>query len=188
MAALDRFAAKGLGFTEVSIAELAAEAGLARSTFYVYFGDKGELAVGLAQRVAEELQVVAGPAWDFAEQMSRAELRRAIGGVIELYRSHAAVYSALAETASYDPKAKQVFHAAMGSIIARTVKLVQRCQDRGWGVAGPRAEIAAALVWMVERTCQELPLDADQAASDRAADAATAIVWQSLFAGTTSSG
>lgn len=183
LGAVGRLAARGLGFTEVSIAQLAAEAGISRATFYVYFADKGELAVRLAERAASQLQVAAEPAWDFAEGMSRVQLRAAVGRVIGLYRSNAPVYAALTDAARYDPMARQMLGVVMEEIISRTVVLVRRCQHSGRAAPGPSREIAAALVWMMERACHQLPLDADPEAEGRVVDAATVIIWQTLFAG-----
>src|SRR4051794_34010288 len=46
LAVLENLLDKGENFTEVSVERLVSEAGISRSTFYVYFEDKGDLLRG----------------------------------------------------------------------------------------------------------------------------------------------
>ena len=48
----ERLLAEGSVFSEMSVEQLITEADIARSTFYVYFEDKGALMVGACRRTA----------------------------------------------------------------------------------------------------------------------------------------
>jgi AcrR family transcriptional regulator len=55
LAATERLLGEGVPFTELGVQRIAAEAGIARSTFYLHFRDKTELLVRLAGSLKEEL-------------------------------------------------------------------------------------------------------------------------------------
>ncbi|WP_024793989.1 TetR/AcrR family transcriptional regulator [Tomitella biformata] len=184
LASLNQLTAEGVSFTEMSVARLAAGAGVSRATFYVYFADKGALIVRLTQRAAAQLQAPAGLLSSLAAaDTDPAGLRAAIGQIVELYRANAAVYAALTESARYDSAARAVLDGAVNGIIAVTAQRLRALQEAGLAASGPADEIAAAMVWMVERMCHQLPPDADPATVGRTTEALAVIAWQTIFAG-----
>jgi AcrR family transcriptional regulator len=90
-------------FTEVSVERLAAAAGISRSTFYVHFQDKGDLVRKLAKTVPTQLREVSDRWWTVAEQADPTQLKAAVAAIVDIYRRHPAAFTAMAETATYDP-------------------------------------------------------------------------------------
>lgn len=88
--ATEQLIGEGASFAEISVERLAARAGISRSTFYVHFQDKGELARKLAATVLTQLGEMAQRWWHGAEHADRAALREAITAIVDVYRRHAA--------------------------------------------------------------------------------------------------
>ena len=62
LAAVETLLEEGETFTELSVERIVAEANISRSTFYVYFEDKGHLLRALTEDLLE-LMVAAGREW-----------------------------------------------------------------------------------------------------------------------------
>ena len=92
----------GLSFTELSVEQLSRQAGIARSTFYIYFADKGALVQRLAARVTEELMAACNGWWRIADTARPEDLADAMLDVLDVYDRHRSVMRALVETSSYD--------------------------------------------------------------------------------------
>ena len=77
LAAVERLLESGESYTEISVERLAREAGVARSTFYVYFNDKGHLLQKLTEDVIADFLVAASGWWDLLPGgLARAGPRR----------------------------------------------------------------------------------------------------------------
>jgi AcrR family transcriptional regulator len=61
--AVERLVSDGLSFTELSVERLATEAGVSRSTFYVYFDDKAALLTAWLAEVIDEVTEAAQGWW-----------------------------------------------------------------------------------------------------------------------------
>src|SRR5437867_3536545 len=99
---VERLLAQGESFTEMSVEQLVSEAGLSRSTFYVYFEDKGDLLRAwlgdIINQVAESSQQWYGLSTD----ATRADLRRALRHVVETYAPHTTLMAAVLDASTYD--------------------------------------------------------------------------------------
>lgn len=179
--AAERLIADGASFTELSVEQLASEAGIARSTFYVYFEDKSELVVRLGITMLEELTQVASTWWDAGPIPSRAELAVATRGVVGIYAEHATLFAALTETAAFDERIRKIQVDALDRYSQPLRELIEQGKRAGLARDIPVAETVAALTAMVEAACYRLARGADEDELDRLAKALTAIVWHALY-------
>jgi AcrR family transcriptional regulator len=181
LGAMERLLAAGQSFTSVSVEELAREAGIARSTFYLHFRDKGELVQALMQRVMSEvLAAVAG--WLSGPQLAdRADLRSAISGVVHAYQQHRAVMLAAVETAAYDAEVARIFYDKMNVMALQTRQAIEGVA-RAKGATVPLPEVSDVLVWALERSCHQLLGNKTPAQVERVIDALTHVSWHALYA------
>ena len=122
--ATERLLAAGTPYIELSVEQLCSEAGVARSTFYVHFRDKGELVMRVAERMLAQLSEAAEAWW--APRSDREELLAATRRLVDVYATHRAVMVALSETAVYDPELRAVQEA----MVDRQARAARRA-DRG---------------------------------------------------------
>jgi AcrR family transcriptional regulator len=173
----------GESYAEISVERLVSEANLSRSTFYVYFEDKGDLLRAWFAQVVEELEDAAGAWWKLDQTATREDLRAALARIVHAYRPHTTLMAALYEMAPYDATVRTEVTAMMSSNIGGLRRHVQRGQKQGWIDPGLLpAETAAWLTWMAERGQHQMVLGAGDAEVEKLIDAYTDIVWNSLYA------
>jgi AcrR family transcriptional regulator len=184
LAVVERLLADGEGYTEVSVERMVAEAGMARSTFYVYFADKGDLLRAWFAEITDELRVAASTWWQLAPPVSYADVRAALAEIVATYRPHTALMAALYDTAAYDPAVRELVEAMMADNIAGLRRHIRHGQSAGFvdGELQP-AETAAWLTWMAERGFHRLVRGADDAELALLIDAYARIVWNTLYRG-----
>jgi TetR/AcrR family transcriptional regulator, ethionamide resistance regulator len=180
--ATERLMRDGASFTELSVDRLSTEAGISRASFYIYFEDKGHLLRCLAVQVFADLASGAERWWDVAWRHDSQDVRAAMTGIIETYRRHQPVLIALNEMAGYEPATAQTYRDLLTAISGRMTHVIEDGQADGSIRPGlPAASTASALVWMVERTCQQnlpsQPPDYDA----ELADTLTQIIWGALY-------
>lgn len=180
----ERLLSEGASFTELSVERLVAEAGISRSTFYVYFTDKGHLIRELTEDVMGQLYDAGAIWWDRGADATREDIRRSMGAVVDVYRRHDSLMAAVVDTAVYDPEVRTVFGALMERYVTVLSGVIDQGQERGFIATDvPARETAEALSWMAERSCYQVARGADRDRQDRLADALTAVVWNTLYSG-----
>lgn len=180
-AATEELVRDGSSFTEVSVERLAAAAGISRSTFYVHFQDKGDLVRKLARTVLTELRDVSSHWWTAAEQADRADLENSVAAIVDIYRRRSASFTAIAETATYDPLVGDELQTMMRGIIDATRAAIERGQASGVMREVPAAETAAALTWMVERTGYQMVRNTEPDGDATIVGVLTDIIWTTLY-------
>lgn len=180
-AATEQLISEGTSFTELSVERLAAQAGISRSTFYVHFQDKGDLATGLTRTVLTELHEVSRRWWEVAEHAVRADLEDSITAIVAVYRRHAAAFTAVAETATYDATVAEELHGLVQKIIDATQAAIERGQAAGTMRDVQPAETAAVLTWMVERAGYQLVRRTAPTNDAKVIDVLTDIIWTTLY-------
>jgi TetR/AcrR family transcriptional regulator, ethionamide resistance regulator len=180
--ATERLMRDGASFTELSVDRLSTEAGISRASFYIYFEDKGHLLRCLARQVFGDLTTDAERWWGVAWRHDPDDVRAAMAGIIESYRRHQPVLVALNEMAAYDPPTTQTYRDLLTAISERMTRVIEDGQADGSIRAElPAATTASALVWMVERACQQnLPANPRDYDPELAATLAE-IIWGALY-------
>jgi TetR/AcrR family transcriptional regulator, ethionamide resistance regulator len=183
-AIVERLLAEGAVFSEISVEQLITEADIARSTFYVYFEDKGALMIELMERVTRAVGDAANDWFHLPPAATREDLRKALGRLAAAYRQHGRMMSAVIEAAAYDPRVQEEYAAVM----ARRCEDMNRNfmpQQREGSIRGDidLAAVTPWLAWMFERGFNQL-VGRDGAMSESALDGATSVIWQTLYEGT----
>lgn len=124
----ERLLADGIGFTELGVQRIAGEAGVARSTFYLYFRDKTELLLRLVGTLAD------GP----FDLISSAEPEDGVEGMIEAmvadvryYRQRRHLLAAVLEAAAYDPEIREFWDAQLQRFIELGENWLRAEQEAG---------------------------------------------------------
>ena len=176
--ATERLLASGTPYIGLSVEQLCSEAGVARSTFYVHFRDKGELVTRVAERMLVQLAEAAEAWW--TPESSRTELLAATRRLVEVYARHRTVFQALTETAAYDGELRAVQEAMVDRQSEPLTRLIEDGKRSGRVRDLHARETVVALVGMVEGACSRLAGD-DEAELERLAETITAIAWHALY-------
>ena len=183
LAAVEQMLGDGESFTELSVERLVAQAGVARSTFYVYFEDKGELLRAWLEDITDSLDDSAKDWWGLDGRAGRDDLRKALSSIVLTYRPHTNLMAAAFDAAAYDPAVREAAMALMTHNAAGLRKHIKAGQRDGFVDATlPAAEVAQWLTWMAERGLHQLVRGANDATVETLIDAYTAIVWNTLYA------
>jgi AcrR family transcriptional regulator len=118
LAATKRSLATGASFTELGIGRLSSEAGVARSTFYLYFADKTQLLLRLARDLGESSFDLLGD-WNPADASGHGALTRSMHSVLTFYREHSHVLRAVLEVAPYDRAVREFWDGRLEAFVSR---------------------------------------------------------------------
>lgn len=183
LVAIESLIAEGESFTEISVERLVSKASISRSTFYVYFEDKGELLRAWFQDIRQQIDAAAERWWDLDVDATRDDLRDALATVIAAYRPHIPLMAAAADAAAYDPAVREEFEELMNRNSAGLRRHIKVGQKSGNVAASLLpAETAAWLTWMAERGFHQLVRGASDKELDKLVTAYTDIVWGTLYA------
>jgi AcrR family transcriptional regulator len=177
--ATERLLASGHTFTELSVERLCSEAGIARSTFYVHFEDKGDLVARLTEAVIEEFDAVSVPMGNLGPHTDFQQARESIRAIIGVYAAHDLLMATIVETAAYDKRVRRVHRAMMERTIAAIAETLEH--PGGHVRQVPPYETAVALAWMIEHACHQMARGASSEELDRLAHAVASIYWNALF-------
>jgi AcrR family transcriptional regulator len=129
--ALRELLAAGTPLAEIPVDAIAARAGISRSTFYLYFADKGALLAQAAIWLKDQLfearidPQIDGSLDDLDSYV--ASLER----IICRYREHAALLAAVIHAARFDDRVAQQWLAAQNSYISWVSGILRELQERG---------------------------------------------------------
>jgi AcrR family transcriptional regulator len=148
LAVVEELLRDGASFAELSVERIAAQAGLSRSTFYLYFGDKTELVVRLAHSL-KSATFETGTDWDSNPPESGLDwLANAYHRIIRDYRERPAALAAVQEAAAYEPAVREVLDAEKERFADRIAGRLRHEQQAGRTAAGLDAVLAArVMVW-----------------------------------------
>lgn len=182
LAAIERMLEQGETFTELSVERIVAEVGISRSTFYVYFEDKGHLLRALTEDLLALMLSLGRAWWGHLPDADYAELEQGIAKLVETYRAHSTLMAAIVDTSAYDPGVRAEFHSM---IVGGQMELAEQIR-RGQLAGTVRGELdpertAGWLAWMVEHGLHQLVRGADDAEAAELAAALARILWTALY-------
>jgi AcrR family transcriptional regulator len=117
LAATERLLVGGARFTELGVKQIADEAGIARSTFYLHFRDKTDLMVRLTRDTRRAVFEV-GENW-MPTSGGLEALVEGFAAIIAIYRERAAVVAAIHETLAYDPVVREFWEGGLTNFVER---------------------------------------------------------------------
>ncbi|MEV4757885.1 TetR/AcrR family transcriptional regulator [Micromonospora sp. NPDC049559] len=128
LATTGRLLREGTPFTELGVQRIAAEAGVARSTFYSHFRDKTDLLLRLAgtmQRTALDI----GVSW--RPETGPEGLAEVFLQVVRVYREYEPVLTAINEVAAYDRTVREFWVRGLRPFTENSNSLLRREQEAG---------------------------------------------------------
>lgn len=168
-------------FADLTVANVMARTGLARSSFYVYFADVPALLRRLASRIEGEFLEVSevwltGPGDEDAS-------RRSTEGIVAVYVRHGPVLKALADAAATRPEVEEIFRWGVVQHFIDAVAV--RCEEQYAAGRFPHLlprEVCHALVLMTERYLADT-LGRSPSADPETVASALNVVWSKVLYG-----
>lgn len=183
--ALERELSGGRAYMDISVAQLIAGAGISRSTFYGYFNDKSDVVRLWFAQTRAALHDASEMWWELGPGVRLPDVRAALAELFRTYQPVSHLMAAVYDAAAYDSAVRDEVQALMEENITGLRRHIQAGQRGGWvDSALAPLETASWLIWMGERTNNQIVLgtDLDAAELDRHLDAFARIVWRTLYA------
>lgn len=180
--AIERLIGDGASYAQLSVERLVGEAGIARSTFYKYFGDKSGLLSSLVDTVQQDF-LHAADAWlAMAAGAAKSEYEAAFAAIFEAYRSHRVVMRCIVEQANQDPVIRDHFTEMMAAFVAAIEEHVRSGQETRAITSDHSAhDLALWLTWMLEYGQLQFIGPATDRELRKYTAAVTAVVWRALY-------
>ena len=173
-------------FKELTVESITRAAGVSRSAFYVYFGDKEELLLGALEDLIADHQNRLGICWPTGGDAKRG-IEKSIYEVARVFAENSELLNLAFETATYDEEVRELWSALMEKVIEGTAEEIRTRQREGAIDADFDADaLAEGLVLMTERGFQ-IHLAEGQGGAEQVAAWLTKVWWATLFGAATGS-
>jgi len=182
---IERLLSEGLAFNDISIDVLVSEADIARSTFYVYFEDKGDLMRAWMSDAQAQAAKAAEGWWALDGDSTRDDLRAVQLRLLGAYRPHVTLLDACHDGAATDPELRAALEERLSADAAALRKHIRAGQKAGFvdpELSAP--DVADVIARMFERGVQRLLKDVSDDKFQKLVGAYTDIIWNTLYAPT----
>ncbi len=181
-AAIERLVGDGTAYAELSVERLIREAGVSRSTFYKYFGDKTQLLSSLAETVQAEFLQAANSWLELPSAAGQSDYRAAFATIFHTYRAHKVVMRCISEQANHDPVIREHFAGMMDAFVTAVEQHIRQGQSTASITSEHSAhDLALWLTWMLEHGQLLFIAPATEPELEQYTSAATEIVWRALY-------
>lgn len=137
---------------DIAVDELAAGAGISRSTFYFHFSSREAVLHALSAQVLDALYESASSWLRRGSEPPEAAVRRALGATLALWRAHGPVLRASVRARDTDPLMRDFWAGVARRFVDATAEQITLERAAGAAVDGPDARsLAAVLVAMNEQ-------------------------------------
>ena len=180
--AIERLVDDGTTYAELSVDRLVDEAGVARSTFYKYFGDKSGLLVSLVAAVQADFLHAASAWLKMTAGGAKSDYESSLKSIFDAYREHRVVMRCIVEQAAQDPVIGARFRQMMSGFVDGIEQHIRIGQQNGVVTSRrPAHDLALWLTYMLEHGQMRLIGPADDPTVDEYTAAVTDIVWKTLY-------
>jgi len=181
--AVEQLYERGEAYTNVSVGRLVKEAGISRTTFYVYFVDKGDLIYELTEQVVQALVETTRYWWELPAGATKDDLRAALRHTREV--DVPGVMASIVEVASYDAVIRRRYEDLVARSASEAARYIREGISGGFvnGDLDPDAT-ADWLCWMMERGLREVGRPDSGVDPERWLTALTDVIWNTLYRGT----
>lgn len=163
---------------DIAVDELAAGAGISRSTFYFHFASREAVLHALSGAVLDALYESASTWLRRGNEPPEAAIRRALGTSLALWRKHGAVLRAAVRARDTDPLMREFWSDVARRFVEATATQIELERAAGTAPGGPDARVlAAVLVSMNEQSFLNRSRSRRSTARDRELVDALACVW-----------
>jgi AcrR family transcriptional regulator len=137
---------------ELSVTDIAEEAGASRGIFYFYFASKSSVLAALAETVCQELIEIWRLWFDGHGGADEAELRTNLEASVRLWTQHRSILTATVESWRLDPEVSAVWGTMMNSLVDQACARIERDRALGHTMGqGDPAALSEMLIWSTER-------------------------------------
>jgi AcrR family transcriptional regulator len=179
---VEKLVENGAAYADLSVEAIITAGGISRSTFYVYFSDKGDLLVAMAHDVIGDLVATGSSWWGLPVDATKADLHNALRVPIDTYRTHRTILGTVVETAAYDPRVREQHQSLIDQVVAALTDYIADASRVGAADPELDAERTARwLIWMIERGLYQRVGAAEPDDVERELDALTDIIWRVVY-------
>jgi TetR/AcrR family transcriptional regulator, ethionamide resistance regulator len=172
-------------FVDITMDEIAAQAGLSRSTMYFYFASKDDLLAGLLARTHHE---IVGPMAMLLNTDIAADraVRKVLEELLRSWREHGPALRTFLETGLVSPAFGPRWRATTNENIDVAAQFIDRERAAGRLPAGPPSAhaVSSAVFWMIEHEMYELFRTRHTRAAEAELIETLALIWQRAMGAT----
>jgi AcrR family transcriptional regulator len=140
---------------EIGIDELAAGAGVSRSTFYFHFESREDVLYALSERLSRELYASAVVWFRRSDEPPKVAVQRALEKTVALWREHGPVLRASVRGRESNPRLAELWSELARRFMRSTAVQIESERNAGLAMPGPPSAraLARVLVMLNEQAC-----------------------------------
>jgi AcrR family transcriptional regulator len=138
-------------FRDLTVDEVMRRTELSRPSFYVYFKDRHQLVLRVAERFGDEMLTLASRWFEGTGPAGAATFREALEGIVAVYDQHGPVLHALSDAATVDPEVELTYNSIMQTFIDTITTHIEAEIEAGRILPLDARETARALCLMNDR-------------------------------------
>ncbi|BFM14590.1 TetR/AcrR family transcriptional regulator [Maricurvus nonylphenolicus] len=181
LGAAERLVKLGTSISAITVDMLRQEAGMARSTFYVYFEDKIDLISTLMEHIFEETLDPVTRWWNVTEHRTQKELIEVLLEAGKVLQQNQVAYQMIEESALYDDHLKASIDKVNRSTIQLAQKAVKKEQKGGSIRTDVTPEMVEDLHWMTNRVLTYKVISQSSSNLSRHCTSLASIMWRTLY-------
>ncbi len=186
--AISRLILSGAKYTDLNVGQIAEEAGVSRSTYYLHFESKRALIEVLIDMFREEFAEWGTMTDDMFTNPTPEVIRLSLIQLARLYRKNVALFQAIYEASATDAALSKAYHDMICATVTQREAQLRKQKRAGTVPKDLTKTTPLVLTWMVERAIsQHITAETQEdITSDRAAmelvDGLAEVVWKAYYA------